>query len=530
VELVMSSRAWLVAVLVHVSIACVGCQVLTKLEERSCSPGARRCKEGAPSQIEVCSSDGQRIETVTCSASSQSVCAEGRCVACLPGPDVCKDAFTTRHCSPKFEAEDQACVPPRSSCVSGHCVALERPHLFAGGDHTCFIGADQTVSCWGKNTSAEVGTGAASDAGIDRPHQVLDGGVPLKAITLALGYHHSCALLPNATVKCWGGNEPAGSPGSLGVGSASKLVVDPTPVLGLTNVVAIASGSYHTCALTAEKGEVLCWGANGLGTLSGVLGTGSSADVVSEPERVTGIQGVTEIVAGGIHSCARLETGWRCWGASQCGQVGDGGTTCAGDENAAVAFTPVVIKAPILLPEPFARRSLTLGRFHSCSADISDVQCWGSNYRGQLGRALDEDPALAKVPGPVIGLAEAVAKQGDTIRSVVSGQGSYHTCALLTKGAVVCWGDNVCGQLARPATMCTTASLSLLRDPMPDPQVVMNGPDVLNAVREISLGGRHTCALMQADDEILCWGHNQYGQLGAGNTDLFSSVPVKVLR
>jgi alpha-tubulin suppressor-like RCC1 family protein len=528
VELVMSARVVLVAMLVHVSIACVGCEVLTNLEERSCSPGARRCKEGAPSQIEVCSSDGQRIESETCSDPSQSVCAEGRCVACLPGPDVCRDALTTRHCSSSFELQDQACVPP-SSCVGGHCVTIERPHLFAGGDHTCFIAPDQTVSCWGKNASAEVGTGVASDTGIDRPSPVLDGGVPLKAISLALGYHHSCALLPNATVECWGGNEPAGSPGTLGVGSGEQYVVAPTPVLGLSNVVAIAAGSYHTCAVTAEKGQVLCWGANGLGTLSGVLGTGSSAVVVSEPQVVAGIDGVTEIVAGGIHTCARLETGWRCWGASQCGQVGDGGTTCTGDENAAAAFTPIVIQAPFPLPEPFAQRSLTLGRFHSCSGDISDVYCWGSNYRGQLGRAPDEDPALAKVPEPVMGLADVLAKQGDTIRSVVSGQGSYHTCALLTKGTVVCWGDNVCGQLARPATMCTTASLSLLKDPMPDPQIVMNGADALNSVREIALGGRHTCALMQADDEILCWGHNQYGQLGAGNTDLYSSVPVKVL-
>ncbi len=97
--------------------------------------------------------------------------------------------------------------------------------------------------------------------------------------------------------------------------------------------------------------------------------------------------------------------------------------------------------------------------------------------------------------------------------------GAFHTCAVTVGGSVYCWGDNTYGQLGNNSIKNSTT-----------PVKVINGNNVFDdfpAVKNISLGMYHTCAVTKSED-LYCWGRNDYYQLGSGdnNNKLY---PTKVI-
>ena len=90
--------------------------------------------------------------------------------------------------------------------------------------------------------------------------------------------------------------------------------------------------------------------------------------------------------------------------------------------------------------------------------------------------------------------------------------GRVHTCALLRAGNVVCWGWNEFGQLGRdPSTPWSS-----------EPQPVRGAAQI----QSLSSGSHHTCAVRD-DGKVLCWGENDYSQLGH-NLGAQSSQPIPV--
>jgi hypothetical protein len=125
------------------------------------------------------------------------------------------------------------------------------------------------------------------------------------AVAISAGGAHTCALLYNMTIQCWGENRY----GQVGSGSIAERLFRPTTVLGITNAIAIAAGDAHSCAVLSG-GLMRCWGRN----TDGQLGTGDYFTSSRTPKQVIGITGATQVAAGG-HTCALVSGGFiRCWG------------------------------------------------------------------------------------------------------------------------------------------------------------------------------------------------------------------------
>jgi hypothetical protein len=235
-----------------------------------------------------------------------------------------------------------------------------RSRIAAGADHACGVYSDGCLTCWGRNTSGQLGDGTF--LGHDAPECdfALSNVIEIAA---NMEGSHTCALLADGTVKCWGAN----TYGQLGDGTTTTRS-SPTAISGLSNIVSIAAGASHTCAVFAN-GDVSCWGRNN----AGQLGDGTTTDRHS-PTSINSLSNVVSIAAGAAHTCAVLaDGGVSCWGSNGYGQLGDGTTT---DHH-----------SPVMLSGVSGALSLAAGDSHTCArfANSGAVQCWGFNGSGQLG-------------------------------------------------------------------------------------------------------------------------------------------------
>jgi alpha-tubulin suppressor-like RCC1 family protein len=201
----------------------------------------------------------------------------------------------------------------------------------AGGyRHMCaLVGASDTaqeggVQCWGANDTGQLGNGKTTPSASPVQVSGLAGGVKALAAggaPLDRFRHggHTCALLTDGSVKCWGWN----AQGQLGDGTNLDRLT-PVTVGGLANVQDIAAGDEHTCALTGDiaggQGALRCWGANRYGQLG--VGTTTS---YSTPVQVGGFtSGVRAVAAGGAHTCGVTAANRvKCWGINVSGQLGN---------------------------------------------------------------------------------------------------------------------------------------------------------------------------------------------------------------
>ncbi|CAB4875405.1 unannotated protein [freshwater metagenome] len=372
-------------------------------------------------------------------------------------------------------------VPPPSAVIS---------LLAAGNGHSCTVRADTTVQCWGANDSGQLGDGTNLDSNVALVVSGIGGtGALSNVVSVTAGGVHSCALLADGTVQCWGYN----GEGELGDGTTIDSNA-PVVVSGLSGVVSIAAGDSHTCAVLSS-GAVWCWGANAFGQLGdGTIVDASVPVNVKDPAGTGSLSGVAMVAVGDSHSCAVSSAGGAfCWGYNFFGQLGDGTTNRSS--------VPVVVADAAGTGVLSNVSSISVGADHSCVLSaVGGVLCWGYNDDGQLGNG---STTASPIPVVVSGASGTGALAAVTAISA----GSYHTCALTSAG-VLCWGYNDDGQLGNNTT--TSASHP----------VVVSG---LIGAGSISGGGTHSCAL--SSGVVQCWGDNTLGQLGNG-TFVSSPVPV----
>ena len=289
----------------------------------------------------------------------------------------------------------------------------------------------------------------------------------LQPISVSGGSSHTCSLMADATVQCWGLNDR----GQLGNGSNTRAT-SPTPVSGISTATSVVAGSISTCALLNDE-TVKCWGGNS----SGQLGNSSQSLADSAtPVSVTGLTAAKQIVAGASHFCALLtDTTIRCWGSDTAGQLGD-----AGSANA---------NAPVSVPGISGVKGIHAGIDHTCVL-LTDgsAKCWGNGANGRLG---NKSTSSSNSPVVVSGLSGATAIGG----------GLSHTCAVLSDTTVKCWGMNNSGEIGDG----TTAD-----------KLVPTTVTGLSGVKQLDGGTAFTCALLSSAT-VSCWGANSSGQLGLGD-------------
>lgn len=255
----------------------------------------------------------------------------------------------------------------------------------------------------------------------------------------------------------------------------------------INNVASIEGGSEFTC-MRMQNTSVRCFGYNG----SGQLGLGDvnlPGGLADIPLEVTGLIGTTAISLGGSHGCAIGGANQvQCWGSNFYGELGVGDNT--------------VRNIPTLVSGATATH-LSAGGYHTCmvQAITGNVLCWGANFNGQLG---DGSVNNSNVPVQVSNLSGVV----------MVASGDAHTCALLSSpGAVRCWGYNADGRLGDGSANSSSVPVDVV--------------GITNAIAVVA-GSSHSCALL-ATGEVVCWGSNTQKQLGnVLLADAFSSLPVSV--
>lgn len=357
--------------------------------------------------------------------------------------------------------------------------------VWVGGSHACAISSGGALKCWGNNSFGQLGDGSVAD--FDNPGvnpAVNVSGLISGVLAVDAGGHHTCAVLNSGAAKCWGAN-------NYGQGGNGANNISPTPVdvSNLSSGVAeIITGNDHTCARTSA-GEVKCWGNND----DGQLGNNSTTES-NLPVNVTSLSsGGTGVSAGGRHSCAVLSTGnVKCWGRGSDGQLGN--------NNNVQSNVPVY--ASWL---GGGQTKISAGESHTCALfSTNSVRCWGAN--NTIGLLGNNSNVASQIPVNVVGM-------GGYVTSISAGHN--HNCAVVLNGGVMCWGDNVYGQLGNNSTTYSRVPVNV-RD--------ANG--VLSGMIEVSVSEKHSCALSNAGT-VKCWGRGLEGQLG-NNSPTSSLIAVSV--
>ena len=180
-----------------------------------------------------------------------------------------------------------------------------------GAYHSCATDGNGGLSCWGANSSYQLGDGTNQD----RWSPVGISSLTRKVQSIALGESHSCALQAGA-LYCWGDN----TYGQLGSGS-----YDPSPVPSLVlspgfAIQSFSSGRNQVCATDGTSG-VACWGQTYSYKVGRIPGTFTFGTVITEikqdtPTLVAALAGpIYDLAVGGHHVCARDASGVQCFGS-----------------------------------------------------------------------------------------------------------------------------------------------------------------------------------------------------------------------
>ncbi len=560
---VPSSR-WVLASLFVLAFACVA----------ACES---RVSLGATCTSSSSCADGLRCEFGHCRAQCVGAndCPSG--ALCIGDPGVC--TLTTDTCDAVCAAglicSGTVCAIPCSEaigcrggsiCDDDTAVCVSAAMLDGGLDGGVDGGMDAPVI---EALDAPEAIDAVSGDVVSTDAVSVDAG-PISAPLhrLCTGFAHAC-VIRGGRVYCWGANDAAqlgdstvstprdhvGECGRFDCSARPELPVlrtDGASRLPLEDVVSISCGTNDTCALTGATGQVWCWGA--VNEVLGPRGVGGYADYVIASR-------ARSIEVGRGHACAHVDDGVQCWGENVTRRYhDDGGIETI--EDGRLGSPGDSTETPRVATALASSHLFALGGLFTCRLAAEGVRCLGLNEAQVTGReALGPDPAgtvVAGIPGPILDLSASTASAcvisegtahcwgGDLDRILASATPECPTgspaflcrgyaapvergidvlgetlvalshgvsgtmCALTDEGRAICWGWNILGQAGvDPASSTSVARLSsFVRDEAGTP---------LSSLDEIGCGAAFCCA--RRGEEVFCWGENDLGQLGRGDTD-----------
>ena len=304
--------------------------------------------------------------------------------------------------------------------------------IATGREHTCALGTDSYVYCWGDNAYGQLGQ--------VRPRNELSGSfnplrvssLPADTAQISVGGRHTCALSNSGVLTCWGANDMAQIGNSTNIGNQLK------PVAVMTEVKEVATGNDHTCALRQDS-TVYCWGVNSrFDARNDLLTLGYQL----RPTRVSDMK-FTSLRAAGDYSCAIAESKrLYCWGVNTDGQAGKPGNLMA---RGAVSQPELVSALPQV-------GQVYLGNYGACAVTTSgSTYCWGRNDFGQLGSNIPLTSRVGLTDTQPIGAAPRISELDSYLkpgeRSTLF-MGSTFTCMLNKQNDMRCLGNWAQGQLA----------------------------------------------------------------------------------
>jgi alpha-tubulin suppressor-like RCC1 family protein len=361
--------------------------------------------------------------------------------------------------------------------------------LDAGREHSCVLIDDGEIYCWGSSkfgqfTGLNVNTGSSVGSSTNASPAEVKEQTMMR--TVHAGRLHSCTVSHDGEPYCWGSNRNY----QLGDGSNIDREM-PAPIRGPhKDVVQISVGGEHACALKRKTGEVLCWGLNEFGQAGQPFREESmkSQRTVNDLTTITRPDPNSRPVDGGLLADATPipDTGPADTGPADAGVFED---AMLSPDTGTVAQDAGFIQDAMLSPDT--------GTVAPDAGVIQDAMTSpDAGFIVDAGFILDTGPADT---GPAdTGPADAgLTTQclGEIPSQVSSGQN--HNCAIISGGQVCCWGSNAYGELGANAAMTGFATQ------YPDPLLV---PGIVDAT-QLASGSNFTCAL-KADQTIWCWGSN----------------------
>jgi alpha-tubulin suppressor-like RCC1 family protein len=274
--------------------------------------------------------------------------------------------------------------------------------------------------------------------------------------------------------------------------------IGPTPPLknaagAMDRVVEVVAGFGHHCVVL-DRGAVRCWGFN----WDGQLGYGHR-DNIGDDETLEGLgdlelpEPTKHVALGEKHTCALGESGIvRCWGSNEMASLGVPGA--ARVENAKDAAIVQLGGKAIAIDS---------GGDTCALMEDNTIRCWGLNSHGELGyghkrRIGDDEEPRSEM---------AIDVGGKTVQMDV---GPSRACVVSSEGQVRCWGSGTDGSLGYGKG----------KDDIGDDERADSLPvlDLGGPVKQVDVGAGHACAVM-ATNHVRCWGSNDNGELGYGNTN-----------
>ena len=387
-------------------------------------------------------------------------------------------------------------------------------YITAGDNHTCIVLSNNSVKCFGMGADGQLGNGTVDNIGDSTASSVATSnavslGTGRTVRSISAGAAHTCALLDNATIKCWG----YGAVGALGYGSTANKgdstgqMGDLLPAVALGDrrtALQISVGSQHSCALL-DNYSVKCWGRGtygqlGIGSTATIGdGAGEMGDALVAVSFAAG-RSARSIAAGSNHTCAILDNASVvCWGRGSSGQLGQGAITNIGHSGSAtVASTPAID-----LGTGRTALAISAGDTHTCAIlDNATIKCWGFGSNGRLGSGTTNNLGDgAGEMGNSLGIVDIGA--GRTARAVSAG--IAHTCAVLDDATVKCWGDGTNGRLGYGNQNSLGDGANEMGTNL---AAVALGTG--RTAFAVSAGGTHTCAVLD-NATLMCWGDGSSG-------------------